>query len=441
MSVVPNNILVQVQTYQDAELAFLDNSFAAIHLSNKKFENFNSMTANLGDTVTFPLAPRFTTTNGLVANYQPSVQRQTSLVCSQATNSSTAYTSQQMIFNLDADDYMRQFGESRVREIGTVVEADILRNAVSGVRINDPANANFGALQTESGPYRFFGDGVTQINSYGQLAQMIANFEDYGAAKGLKCILPSVNIPSVINSGLNQFTLNRNNEIANSWELGNWDGCEFYKSNLLPTHTAGTIGDAAAAANRVMTLVSTNDPTGLNVTQLTFTEPTSGTVTGAIKAGDLFEFNDGVSGETNIRYLTFIGHQMSQQKVQCRATADANTVAGSVTISITPALCWDATSQNFNLSTALSAGMQVTVAPSHRAGLLYSGNALYLAMPRLDNQEPFPSSIRTDEMSGTSIRHTWGAQLGQNNKSYICDCVWGSTLVAENSMRILFPLY
>lgn len=435
---LPTNILQNVQTYQKAELAWMLNSFAFLNRANKKFKDFNtSAPANLGDTITFDKAPRYITYNGLVITNQQSAQRVQSLVCSQAVNTSAGYTDQQFIFN--ARDYMERWGMSAAKEIGTAVEADLALNAVSGVRVLDPQNSNFGSLQTDSGPYRFYGDGVTAINSYGQLAQALANFRDFGAASDkTEAYLPMANVPAIISSGLSQFATNRNNEIANSWELGRFSECDWFQSNLLPTHISGTIGNTANP-NNIMTLVSTNDPTGANVTQLTFTEPTGGTDASAIKAGDLLQFNDGVSGKPNMRFLTFIGHKPTQQAVQFRATADAATVAGTVTVSIYPALVW-AQNENQNLNNALSAGMKATPLPSHRAGLIHSGNQFYLAMPQLPDQSPFTTSSMMDKDSGASIRHYFGTLFGQNVRSYVRDTIWGSTLVPDNCMRLIFPL-
>jgi len=437
----PVNVLQTVQTYQKAELAWLLNSFCGINLANKKFKNFNDLTANLGDTVTFDTTPRYISYAGLQITEQPSVQRVQSLVCSQAANVSAAYTDQQFIFNVR--DYMDRFGMSAVKELGSLIEADILKNFVSGVIVNDPQNANFQGAQVNSGPFRFYGDGVTPINSFTQLAQAVANFEDFGAATHKMCaILPVANIPAIVGTGLNQFAMRRNDEIANSWELGRFANTEWYESNLLPIHVSGTIGNTAAP-NNVMTVVSTNDPTGANVTQITFTEPTSGTDANAIKAGDLFQFNDGVSGKPNMRFLTFIGHRPTQQPVQFRAIADAATVAGSVTVSIQTingvGLVW-AQNQNQNLNNAIVAGMTVTPLPSHRAGVLMSGDQFYLAMPQLPDESPFTTSRMVDPDSGASIRHYFGSQFGQNNRAYVRDSIWGSTLVAENSMRLIFPL-
>ena len=438
---VPVNVLQTVQTYQKAELAWLLNSFVGINLANKKFKNFNDLVANLGDTVTFDTTPRYISYAGLVITEQPSTQRVQSLICSQAANVSAGYTDQQFIFNVR--DYMDRFGMAAMKELGTLIEGDILRNAVSGVVVNDPQNANFGSAQVNSGPFRFYGDGVTPINSFQQLAQSIANFEDFGAATHKMCgLLPVSNIPAIVGSGLNQFAVNRNNELAMKWELGPFAGSDWYESNLLPTHVSGTIGDTASP-NNIMTVVSTNDPTGANVTQITFTEPTGGTDANAIKAGDLFQFNDGVAGQPNMRFLTFIGHKVSQQPVQFRAIADAATVAGSVTVSVqtinSVGLVW-AQNQNQNLNHAIAAGMKVTPLPSHRAGLLMSGDQFYLAMPRLPDESPFTTVNMQDPDSGASIRHYFGSQFGLNNRAYVRDAIWGSTLVAENSMRYAFPL-
>lgn len=429
---VPNNILQTVQTYQKAELAWLLNSFCGIKLANKKFQKFNELTANLGDTVTFDLPPRYIGYNGLVITQQQSAQRVQPLVCSQATNVSAGYTDQQFIFNVR--DYMDRFGEAAMKELGSIIEADIWKNIVTGVVINDPQNANFGAAQTNSGPYRFYGDGVTQINSYGQLAQAVANFNDFGAAKNkMRGVLPETVIPGIITTGLQQFVMNRNERDAMSWELGMFAGTEWYQSNLLPIHVSGTLGQAGT----VLTLVSTNDPTGQNVTQLTFSG--AGTDANAVKIGDMGQFQDGVAGQPNMRFLHFIGHSVSSQPVQFNVTANAASSAGNVTITVNPPMVW-AQNENQNLNNALAAGMQVKLLPSHRAGVLYSGDQFYLAMPQLPDQSPFTTVNTMDKDSGASIRHYFGSQFGQNNRAYVRDSIWGSTMVPENAMRIIFPL-
>jgi len=304
-------------------------------------------------------------------------------------------------------------------------------NAVSGV-----ISQTTGQPDITSGPYRFYGDGVTSINSFGQLANALAAFRNYGAVKDkLKFYLSDIAVPQIVNSGLNQFVMDRNEELAMSWMVGNWMGVEFYQSNLLPIHVSGTVG----TGGRVLTLVSTNDPTGNNVTQLTFSDTTANDP-GSILSGDLLQFQDGVANQPNMRYLTFIGHVPSAQPVQFRAIANAATVANSITINVFPALVWAGGNPNQNLNNPLAAGMQVKALPSHRAGLIVGGDALFLGMPRLPDQAPFPTANESDPDTGVSLRLTYGTLFGQNQFGWIHDIVWGSTLVPEYSMRIIFPL-
>jgi hypothetical protein len=243
--------------------------------------------------------------------------------------------------------------------------------------------------------------------------------------------------PAIIGSGLGQFAPRRNDEIANSWEVGGFGTpqVDYYVSNLLPIHTSGNVGINATT----LTVVSVNDPTGANVTAITFSGATASDLD-AIKSGDLGQFQDGVSGKKNLRYLTFVGHNVSGQPVQVRALADAAAdVSGNVTVSIFPALQWTAGATQ-NLNTPIVAGMTMKFLPTHRAGLLYSGGAFFVSMPKLPDQYPFATSVEQDDMTGVSLRMSYGSIFAQNQMGIVHDCTWGSVLVPENSMRIIIPV-
>jgi hypothetical protein len=430
---LPNNTLQQVQTYQDGQLAYLQNYGCFVHEANTRFKDFQKMEANLGSSVTFDKPPRYVTNNTLVATFQPSTQLVETLTVNQAMNASYAFSTQQFVFNVH--DYMEKFGKSAVEEMATVIEGNIALNAISGVVNNDPTSPNFGLKDSTSGPFRCYGDGITPVNSFGQLAQINANYKNFGAPKGgLKVFLPDTIVPQIVNSGLNQFAMKRNDEMANSWEVGSFNGATYYVSNLLPTQIAGTLGNNST----VLTLVSTNDPTGANITQLTFSG--AGTDANAIKAGDIATFLDAVSGQPNMRFLTWIGHFQSKQPVQFRATADAASSGGNVTVNIYPPLCSQSGNANQNLNNALAPGMQVKFLPSHTAGVVIGGDALFLAMPMLPDQPPFPTSNKFDPDTGVSLRLTYGTLFGQNQQGFINDVIWGSHTVPEYLMRIAFPI-
>jgi P22 coat protein - gene protein 5 len=413
---MPVNILQQVITYNESNLALLLNSFAFISTSNKKFQRFNDdIPKNLGDTVSFDLPPRFTTTNSLVVSFQSAEQRVQQLTVNQQASTAYEFTAQQFIFNVR--DYMDKFGKSAVAEIGTQVETDI-------------------ASLAETNTFRFYGDGITPISTYLQLANALAFFRNFGAAKdNTMGYLSDLTFPQVVNSGLNQFTIDKNNREMMSWEIGKFSNCDWYQSNLLKTHDAGTEGNAGTT----LTVVSVVTNADGGVIQITFSGTSAANDANSVKAYDKFQFSDGVAGQTDLRFRTFIGHVVSQSPVQFRATADAASTAGSqVTVNIFPAL--QATSgKNQNINTPIVAGMQVTVLPDHRCGLIMAGNPLFLAMPKLPDEVPYPTSVQQDPDSGASIRQYYGSLFGQNQRGMVHDIIWGKTLVDEYTMMVALP--
>jgi hypothetical protein len=263
-------------------------------------------------------------------------------------------------------------------------------------------------------------------------------FKNYGSvAEGIKVYLPDTVVPSIVGNGLNQFVPHRNDEIAMSWEVGDFGTprVNYYQSNLMPIHVSGNTG----VNQNTLTVVSVNDPTGQNVTQITVSGATASDLN-AVFSGDLFSFQDGVTGFTNMRYLTYIGHFISANSVQFRATANAAAnSSGVVTINITPALNW-AGGQNQNLNQPIQAGMQILGLPSHRCGGILGGDAFYLAMPQLPEQSPYDTANEYDDDTGCSLRLTYGSLFGQNQTGMIYDETHGSVIVPEYSMRYVIPL-
>lgn len=413
----PANFLQQVQTYNKANLAYLLNHNVFLHTANKKFSEFNKIPKNLGDTVTFDLPLRYVPQNSLVVNFESTQQRVQSLTVNQQAAVPVAFSNQQFIFNVQ--EYMEQIGKGAVNALAFKPEFYM---------------AGF----CETAPYRFYGDGVTAINSVGQLAQMLSLFKNYGYSHidKINGYLSDVAVPQIVNSGLNQFVVDRNEDYAYEWMVANWSGVDWMQTNLLPIHTAGTVGNEAVT----LTVVSTNDPTGANITQITFSGAPASDPNSILQYDNL-QFADNVSGFQNMRYLTFIGYAPSANPVQIQATAQAaSSGAGNVTVNIYPPLCAQVGNPNQNLSQNVQAGMQVTVLPSHRCGMLVGGNAMYLAMPQLPEQPPFPTSSLVDETTGASMRLYYGTLFGQNTMGYVYDMIYGGVVVPEYTMKIVFPL-
>lgn len=425
------NILQQVQTYQSSDLAYLINLNCFVTTSNTKFLNFEDMIGNLGDTVTFDRTPRYVTANSLVITAQGSVQRLQTLTVNNAQNVAYNFTAQQVLFNVE--EYWDKFAKSAVEELAANIEASVANVCVQNT-------------------FRFYGDGVTPITTFNQLAKMLAFFRNFGAAKNnTKGYLSDIAVPDIAGSGLNQFATKRNDELAMSWEVGAFSRCEWYQSNLLPVHIAGTVGNAGYT----LTVVSTTKNANGEITDILFVQSASNTNdASAVLAYDKFQFVDNVTGYNNLRFLTFVGHQPSNSPVQFAAAgpltggsaayASNATGNGQINVKLYPPLLpgalQAASSDTMNINYDIVAGMQATVLPSHRAGMVNSGEPMFLAMPRLTTQEPFYSASEYDEDTGVSMRCYWGTVLGQNLQVMAHDAIWGYTMVPEYSMSVIFPL-
>ena len=414
---LPNNIVQNVQTYNKADLAYLQNNNCFISTANKKYRNFQEANpANLGDTITFDKPPRFIANDGLVVNFQGVEQRVQTLTVNKSKNVGIDVSAQQLIFNLE--EYMERFGKGAIEELGAVVEADL-------------------AGLCESSPYRFYGNGVTPINSFNQLGQMLAFFRNFGSAKdATKVYMSDIVIPDIVGSGLNQFVPVGNEELRNSWELGMFNKAEWYESNLLPQHISGTEGQVGSTLTVVSVVTDANGA----VTAITFSGCNAANDPLSVVQYDRFQFQDNVAGYNNLRFRTFTGHFPSSCPVQFLAAAGASSDGSSqVTVTLTKPL--QATNgRNQNITQQIVAGMQVKVLPSHRVGMVQSGNQFYAAIPPLPDCDPFTTSNATDMETGANLRLYTGAQFGQNLYGTVHDIIWGKTQVDDNAMAVIFPL-
>lgn len=416
------NNLVEVQTLNDAGLAYLLNSFAVIRTANREFDQFQNIANNLGAAVGINLPVRYGVTAGLNATFQAANQRVHTLPVDKQANVSSEFTTSQIVYNFTANDYMKEFGRGAMKALGTYIEEDV-------------------STLFESAPYRMYGDGVTPISSGIQLAEWITSFRIAGAAAhDTRAYLDPLTYVRVVNSNLNQFTPARNNREAFSWEVGSFDDCDFYRTNMLPIHTSGTEGQQGS----VLTVDSTTLNADGAVTAITFSGTNAAFDADSVKKYDKFTFSDGVAGQPNLRLITYIGNTITPAPVQFKATDNAQSTGGSqVTVNIYPALQPNANIKSDGtreINNTIVPGMQVTVLPSHRCGCVMSGNPLYLAMPSLPTKSPYETAISSDPESKASIRMYTGSQFGVDLQGTVHDAKWGRTLLEDYCMGIALPL-
>ncbi len=407
------NITFDVATYNKASLALLMNSNPLVNLANKKFKNPQRVPGNIGMTIDFDEPPTVDFVPELAfGTFRDFTQKKVTLQVNKEYAVPLGVPELEYLFNLEQNGYMTPLSKAAIATISTKLGQDMAQEILDHT-------------------FMTFGDGTPNtISSYQQLDQAIENYIDTGNPVGdeLVCVLPNTAVPQIIGNGLSQFAPMRNDEIANSWNIGEFAGVKFYKSNLLPTHIAGAVGVGGLA----LTVVSIS----ADGTELTLSGA-SASDSGAIKEDDVLTFID---SPTMVRFLKWEGHTPSNQKVQVRATSDvASDGSGQVTVPIFPALVpavpLVATS---NVTTPIVAGMQLTVIPTHIAGLLYTEPSLFLAMPQMPDESPFDTANSIDMETGASVRLYYGSSFGKDSRGLVHDQFWGSTLIPEYAMRLAF---
>ncbi|WP_438967006.1 hypothetical protein [Flavobacterium sp.] len=304
---------------------------------------------------------------------------------------------------------MKRYGRAAVGELGASIEENVALNTLV--------------------PFRFFGDGINPINSFGQLGAILARFRSFGAVHSDTYVYLSLLAESdIVNTGANQFVPSRNEKMANSWMIGDFDNATFCRSNLLPTHISGTAGQMGST----VVIVGRPTPTSLTLGGFGVSDPD------AVKENDLFEV------QTDLFFRTYVGKAISPLKVQFRATADAASDGGGIVqlpISYPLIQPLDGDPQKLNLSRDIDFGTDTAKAlPSHRRGMVCSGGGLFLAMPQLPTQEPYFSSSAADPDTGISMRLSFGSDLNNSTRRFINSAIWGSSLVPQYAMSIIFPL-
>jgi len=421
---LPTNVQQTVERYLNSNLALLLNQNPLYSRSNKKFMNFQNEVGQLGTTVGFSLPYRVTANNSLAGGFQPAEQRKKTMTVDTPWSVKLAYNDLEWLYNFDK--YQDDIQKSVVAELGVKAEMTIASKIVPNT-------------------FRYYTKaGSTTIDSFQKLSEAITQFRTFGAAPyNTMGFLPDIDVDPIIGSGLSQFVPDRNEKLALDWKLGTYKGVPWHQSNLLPVHTAGNVGQLGTTLT--VTTEATNAAgaiTGITVSGAT-TDPD------AIKANDVFTFNDPTSG-TKPRFLTFIGHEISSAVVQNSAVADAASVTNLMDITFsyplypTPDLVATAANKrNLNVNTLV--GLTLNVEPSHRVGFLISGDAMYCAMPRLPETNPYDSKSVIDPSTGAAMRMYWGfipapGETSAPTQGVVHDFVQGAEIVNEYAFRLCFPL-
>ena len=434
------NALIAVEAIANSGLQVLQRHDPFLMLSNKKFQNFSTTVAGVeGTTVRYQLPPKINVASnqGLGnVSFDAFSQRVQAIVCDQTEVAAYAFSSEDLALF------------SRATNRAAAIE---LADRMTGFGIADSAfssiaqkmSFNLAKKYTESS-YRFYGDGLTAINSQLQIAEAVNSMKDFGVGGGgeFKCVLPLTDSAPIVNSMLSQFVTRRNDDRAYDWELGKFNNTNFYNSAMIPIHYSGDTGTGGHIGT-IQSVTSQVDPftdEEFSVVEILWaTAPQNDA--NAVRPGDLFQVLD-EPGIANARFLNTAGHTETNQPVQFASRGGHSTAAGVTTITTKNLLLHDATNvspfRNVNRDLV---GLTVKGLPNHRRGLIWNNDALYMAMPKLGDLGPgAQTAVATDSMSGASIRCAYGTILAEQQVGYILSSLYGIGAARDYLTAVIFPV-
>lgn len=450
------NQLVQVQTYnQNFTLPQLRAHLTFADLAEKHFENWDSYISTAGgknqargDTLKYRLPTQFNVDQTLGFNpTSPSTgnftERYGYLIADQFAQVVHAMTDQQLA-TYPLDELQQDMSSEKMAAIAGDVDRRLAQNVCFG-------------------GYRWVGDvkaGPTSNLTFPDLRRNVSLARNFGGGEMLEVVLSDTATTQIANTGFQEFTPSRNDEMVKDWELGMVKGiakARFYQSNLLPVHTAGTAqADSAAAASGGLTMTA--------VVSTTYTTPGTTNTVGAtnislsgLTPGATVLVNDigdigskaGLVGSSAfnavnpIKFLRQQDHTLTeinpQFKVVVGGVADGS---GNLTITVIPDFIYDGTNTNpaRNLNRAIDlANDRLRLVASHRAGVIFFKKGFMFASPKLSGTSPYVSSSVMDE-SGISLRSYYGYVFGYNTTMMVNDLYFGATTDSNYACRVIFPV-
>lgn len=435
------NSTFDVQGYVDDEaLPILVNKLGITRTLDRKYENWEKPESygTRGDTFLCKLPTRINANDGLTFQTQEGstdgdfAERVLAVVAGEQANARYAITDvQQAVFDVD--------GLLKSNPIASLNELAIKMDT-------------FSATSVSFRGYRAFGDFAISPNQNTTVAEVtdnVATFQSFGCGSMGYYANPFRVSAKIVQSGLQQFVLKRNEDLAVKGELGELGGVPettFLTTNLLPVHTAGTAADDAGNLTPGFTIDSvvvtppTNDlssGTQAGTTTINLSGMTNGLT---ILKDDMIDI-----GKLNIAdplfYLTFTGYIPSEQLLQGRVTANVTVAGGVVAVVVEPAMIFDGANLNVNrnLSRDIIPGTDtLRVAKSHRCGALYLGEYGKFVSPPLPQKEPYPTGTKMSPEMQLSVRAYYGANaLGGQTKYFVQDVIYGFGGGAEGFARVL----
>jgi hypothetical protein len=361
-------------------LAILENELGVLKTLHRAYEDEFTNSVNgykFGDTISIRRPADFTVRSGATISTQDVIEGKTSLTIDQQKGIDFQFTSTELTLKIED------------------LSERVIKPAMS-ILINSVANDVL--TQMYRGFYNWVGTAGTTISTFAgfmkgpeRLNIMSVPTAQRGAA------LSPTDHAGLIGSQTALYITEAAKGAYRDAELGRLAGVDTYMSQVVPTHTVGALGGTPLINGAAQNV--TYDTAKNSWTQSLITDGWSNSITGVLKAGDVFT----IASVFMVNAKTKATTAVLQQFV---VTADANSDgSGNCTPTISPPIITSGPYQTVSAAPADNAAitMKGTAATGYIQNMMYHKNAMALAfVPMEMPQGAFNGSRRS--YKGMSVR-------------------------------------
>ncbi len=339
-------------------LPILENELGPLKLMYRAHEEEFSSTVNgykKGDTISIRRPADFTVRTGATMSTQDVIEGKTALTIDQQVGVDFQFSSTDLTLKVE------DMAERIVKPAMSILVNNILSDVLT---------------QMYRGLYNFAGTPGQVVNSFADFLKAPERLDEMSVPMDSRA---SVLCPSdyygLVGSQSTLFAPSLVSSAYTTGEIGNLAGISTMMSQVVPSHTVGALGGTPLVNGAAQNV--TYDAAKNTWTQTLNTDGWTNSVTGVLKAGDVFT----IANVFMVNAKTKAATSIPQQFV---VTADANSGAstGPAALTISPPIITSGPHQTVNAAPADNAAITVlgTAATTYRQNMAFHKNAMALAM-------------------------------------------------------------
>lgn len=339
-------------------LPILENELGPLKLMYRAHEEEFSSTVNgykKGDTISIRRPADFTVRTGATMSTQDVIEGKTALTIDQQVGVDFQFSSTDLTLKVE------DMAERIVKPAMSILVNNILSDVLT---------------QMYQGLYNFAGTPGQVVNSFADFLKAPERLDEMSVPMDSRA---SVLCPSdyygLVGSQSTLFAPSLVSSAYTTGEIGNLAGISTMMSQVVPSHTVGALGGTPLVNGAAQNV--TYDAAKNTWTQTLNTDGWTNSVTGVLKAGDVFT----IANVFMVNAKTKAATSIPQQFV---VTADANSGAstGPAALTISPPIITSGPHQTVNAAPADNAAITVlgTAATTYRQNMAFHKNAMTLAI-------------------------------------------------------------